>query len=93
MNNYDTALVERLRAMAETCCAGGCDACDAETKAADRIETLQAIEEAQNENVASLLERLEKLREALREVRSCTGEHYGAARALKIISAALGETE
>lgn len=36
---------------------------------------------------------IERLREALREVRSCTGEHYGAARALKIIRAALGETE
>jgi len=71
---YDTVLVERLRAMAETCCAGGCDACEAEAKAADRIETLQAIEEAQNENVASLLDHIEaltaeneRLREALEE--------------------------
>ncbi len=48
-------------------------------EAADRIEA-QAAE-------------IERLREALREVRSCTGEHYGAARALKIISAALGEME
>ncbi len=97
MNNYDTALVERLRAMAETCCAGGCDACDAEAKAADRIETLQAIEEAQNENVASLLERLEKLREALTQIArlrtDLRGDFSLGSKQSDIARAALGDTQ
>lgn len=81
MTDDDKALVERLRWSDGWFFENPWDhvvyASDDPLEAADRIEA-QAAE-------------IERLREALREVRSCTGEHYGAARALKIISAALGD--
>ena len=47
-------LIARLRAMSETCCAGGCDACSTETEAADRIEALTAEREADKARIAEL---------------------------------------
>jgi predicted RNase H-like nuclease (RuvC/YqgF family) len=41
------------------------------------------------EKNASLTARVTELEEALEEIRNCTSEHGGAAKALKIISAAL----
>lgn len=41
------------------------------------------------EQVASLRKQLEDAREALRQIRDCTTEHGGAAKALRIINEAL----
>ena len=75
MTNNDKTLVERLRAMSETCCSGGCDACSTETEAADRIEALSA------EN--------ERLREAL-EIIAIDGLHTPS-KNVSLARATLGE--
>ena len=80
MDRDTEALVKRLRD-GQVCsiAQNSCRNHYAIVEAADRIE-------------AQLAE-IERLREALQEVRSCTSENGGAARALKVIRAALGETE
>lgn len=61
----ELTLVERLRAMAETCCAGGCDACEAEAQAADRIKELEARYHREQDRIERLIEENEYLRDSL----------------------------
>lgn len=64
----ELTLVERLRAMTETCCAGGCDACEAEAQAADRIEELEARYHREQDRIERLIEENQRMREALTEI-------------------------
>lgn len=60
-----------------------------EAKWCQALQYAGAMLEKQQADLASLRKQLEDAREALRQIRDCTTEHGGAAKALRIINEAL----